>query len=299
MLCRVVTLSCLGFFILMAFPSGSSAGPVTDAALSGNVAEIERLLDEGGEVDEAGLAGPLYFAIQRGHTEAAMLLIDRGADVNRMSKWGTPLHIASRKGNAVVVKALLDLGADLTLQGGDDKWTPLHDAAIGGSVETTALLIEHGADVNAPTRFLEPPIHFAVLKDHEDVARLLREHGASPPLVEPISSEIAGADLEQGRLRAIVCNECHALEAGKVSEGPNLWNIVGRPKASLDGYPYSDALTAVGGIWDFEELNRFVAHTTRTVPGTSMDYGFETERHVRINLIAYLRTLSDAPVPLP
>ena len=272
---------------------------MTDAALAGDVDVITRLLDEGAEVDETGIAGPLYFAIQRGHTDAALLLIKRGADVNRQSKFGTPLHISSRKGNAEIVQALLERGADPAVQGRDDETTPLHEAALGGSVEAAALLLEYGADVNAETRFREPPIHYAKKKGHEDIVRFLQENGASPPSIEPISTLLATADLEKGRLRAVECTACHALEQDRVSEAPNLWGVVGRTKASLEKYPYSDALKAEEGAWGFEELNRFLAHTTRTVPGTNMHIGFEPDRQVRINLIAYLRTLNDKPIPLP
>lgn len=126
----------------MLSPAASMAGPVTDAALAGDAAEITRLLDEGAEVDEKGIAGSLYFAIQRGHIEAAMLLIDRGADVNRESKFGTPLHIAARKGYTDVLKELLERGADLTASVGYEETTPLHQAAIGGS---PALLVRFRA----------------------------------------------------------------------------------------------------------------------------------------------------------
>jgi cytochrome c2 len=46
-------------------------------------------------------------------------------------------------------------------------------------------------------------------------------------------------------------------------------------------------------------LNRFLADATGTVLGTKTDHGFEPDRQKRIVLIAYLRTLSDAPIPLP
>ena len=283
----------------LAAPPPSLAGPVRDAALAGNAAEIARLLDAGAEVDEAGIASPLYVAIQRGHTEAAMLLIERGADVNHMSKFGAPLHIAARKGQAEVVLALIERGADPNLAGGEEARTPLHEAAHGGSVEAARLLLEQGADPNAPTRQLEPPIHIATVRGHEAVVRLLVEHGAGPPEIAPIADALATADIEKGRQRAIGCNQCHGLEPGKTGAGPNLWGIVGRPKAALSDFPYSGALRAQEGAWDFEALNRFLAHTTRVVPGTAMERGFEPDRQTRIDLIAYLRTLSDSPVPLP
>ncbi len=296
---RFFALALIVTLAIAAVPAPSQAGPITDAALAGDLETVKRLIDEGGDVNEPGIAAPLYFAIQRGHMEVANFLVEQGADVNSMSKWGTPLHIAARKGDAEIVALLLATGADPSLTGGDDEWTPLHHAAVSGSIETASHLLKHGADVNAGTRWLEPPVHIAVLKERNEFATFLRKNGASPPEVKPISSKLAAADLEAGRLRAIECGQCHKFEPGQAAEGPNLWDVVGRPKASLPDFPYSKALTAVGGNWDFESLNRFLAHTTRIIPGTSMDHGFEPDRQTRINLIAYLRTLSGAPVSLP
>ena len=58
-------------------------------------------------------------------------------------------------------------------------------------------------------------------------------------------------------------------------------------------------MKTVGGVWDFETLNQFLADPRGSVPGTSMDYGNEPDAQKRISLIAYLRTLSNNSVPLP
>ena len=133
----------------------------------------------------------------------------------------------------------------------------------------------------------------------KNVVILLQNHGASPPSVEPIAGFLADADLEKGGIRAVECGGCHKLGRGEGSAtGPPLWNIVGREKAS-EKFLYTDAMAALDGKWDFEELNRFLAHPTRSVPGTRMVTGFEPNHQIRIDLIAYLRTLSDDPIPLP
>src|SRR4029453_12960968 len=54
-----------------------------------------------------------------------------------------------------------------------------------------------------------------------------------------------------------------------------------------------------GGKWSFEELDKFLANPRRDIPGTAMTFaGIERDRQ-RADVIAYLRTLSDNPVPLP
>lgn len=280
-----------------------SAGPVMDAALSGDASELETLLGSGADPDEQGAATPLYFASQRGHTESVVLLLDYGADPNALSKWGTPLHIASRQGHEEVVELLLARGADPNLRGGEYDATPLHGASSVGNAQIVALLLDHGADPNARAvgRRRGPVIHFAAEKGHDEVVALLRERGAHPIQVDPITRiELLEADLEVGRARAAGCTPCHTYVAGDPGErGPSLWNIVGRPIGSEPNFPYTSAITSLEGVWDYQMLNRFLADVRGVAPGTDMYTGDEPDRKTRIALIAYLRKLSDNPVPLP
>ena len=62
----------------------------------------------------------------------------------------------------------------------------------------------------------------------------------------------------------------HEREGGANKVGPNLWGIVGRPKASHAGFPYSDAMKAKGGNWTPEDLAAFVHDPKGFVPGTKM-----------------------------
>ena len=83
-------------------------------------------------------------------------------------------------------------------------------------------------------------------------------------------------------------------------EAPPLWGVVGRKKASVEGYlSYSSALQEQTGTWTYEALNVFIAGPTRAVPGTEMDLpGLQDEKQ-RAEVVAYLRTLSNNPLPLP
>ncbi len=177
-----IGLGCLLFCLALASPSQVMAGPLGNAAKAGDIAEIERLLNEGADVNESGLASPLFYAIQYKHTDAARLLIKRGADVNKASAWGPPIHEAAKRGNAEIVGLLLEKGADPSVTA-PRGMTPLHSAADGGSVEATQYLLDHGADVNALTTLEEPPIHYARLGGHETIAQLLIDHGWTPPEV--------------------------------------------------------------------------------------------------------------------
>ncbi|MGE4221578.1 MAG: cytochrome c family protein, partial [Alphaproteobacteria bacterium] len=53
------------------------------------------------------------------------------------------------------------------------------------------------------------------------------------------------------------------------------------------------------GNWTFEHLNTFLTDPKGTVPGTKMAFAGLKNDAERANVIAYLRTLSDSPAPLP
>ena len=54
-----------------------------------------------------------------------------------------------------------------------------------------------------------------------------------------------------------------------------------------------------GGVWTYEDLNTYLYGPTFTKPGGLMEVPSIPDDTTRAELIAYLRTLSDAPIPLP
>ena len=54
-----------------------------------------------------------------------------------------------------------------------------------------------------------------------------------------------------------------------------------------------------GDVWTYDSLNEYLLNPRDYVPGTSMAYAGIRNLEDRANLIAWLRTLSDNPVPLP
>ncbi len=118
--------------------------------------------------------------------------------------------------------------------------------------------------------------------------------------VEAVLKRLAAADTNAGEAAFKVCLPCHAAERNAPHKvGPNLWNIVGARKAALADFRYSQALSREGGRWSYSELARYLHDTRGAVPGTSMAFfGIKDDRRMA-DLLAYMRTRADRPVPLP
>jgi cytochrome c len=117
----------------------------------------------------------------------------------------------------------------------------------------------------------------------------------------PLGQLLASADATKGQAVFKACIACHDVSKGGPNKvGPNLWDIVGRNHGVHEGFAYSDAMAAMKDKpWDYEALNAFLLAPKKAVPGTKMAYGGLKKDADRANLLAYLQTLSDSPVPFP
>jgi cytochrome c len=88
-------------------------------------------------------------------------------------------------------------------------------------------------------------------------------------------------------------------EGGKAGVGPNLYNIVGAKHARADGFAYSQGLKDLPGSWTYEDLDKWLAKPSALVPGTKMAFGGIPKGQQRADVIAWLRSLSPEPKPLP
>ncbi len=118
---------------------------------------------------------------------------------------------------------------------------------------------------------------------------------------EPFTVLLAAADTDAGAKRAKArCGACHTFDQGGANKvGPNLWNVVGRDKGSVDGYRYSNALKELDGHWSFEDLAAFLENPKQFLKGTKMTFAGIKDAEDRAAIISFLRTRSDEPVPLP
>jgi cytochrome c len=85
------------------------------------------------------------------------------------------------------------------------------------------------------------------------------------------------------------CSACHSIDkGGRNGIGPNLHNVVGRAVASVEGFNYSVALEAKGGIWDAATLDAYLADPRSAVPGNKMAFSGIKNAEDRKVLIDYL-----------
>ena len=123
---------------------------------------------------------------------------------------------------------------------------------------------------------------------------------AAPAPSEPIEKLLLTASVEKGAASAKKCAACHTFDKGGPNRvGPNLLGIVGDKKGEGRGFNFSAAMKAKGGAWTYDDLNQFIANPKGFVPGTAMGFAGIPRDSERADVIDYLRTLADSPVPLP
>ena len=125
-------------------------------------------------------------------------------------------------------------------------------------------------------------------------------HGTDEVEAVSFSTLMASADITKGARVAKKCVQCHSFDkGGKNGTGPNLWGVVGRASASTSGFNYSSAMSSLNEVWSFDELSGFLENPRGYLKGTAMAFAGLRKPEDRANLVAYLRSLDDQPLPLP
>jgi cytochrome c len=106
------------------------------------------------------------------------------------------------------------------------------------------------------------------------------EEGAGGAEAEqPIEFYLASADVAKGADVFKKCQACHTIDQG--------------------GFAYSDALKGIPGNWDWKGMSDWLANPKKYAPGTKMTFAGLSNPVDRANVMAYMNSKSDAPMPLP
>lgn len=188
---------------------------MANAALSGDIKTLQMLLKAGIHPEKNFPAGkfppsPLFFACSKGNLEAAIILHEFGADLERVNDKSFPmtyLMLAAQSGHAAIVQWLLHEGVDpqrkcegktaydfaasvgnadiaRILQIFSNKTLDLDEqlvmASQRGDVQAVLALLKDGADYQSVEVGGFNAFMWACINGHAAVIKVLLQHGASP-----------------------------------------------------------------------------------------------------------------------
>jgi ankyrin repeat protein len=158
---------------------------------------VQWLLNHGANVNiqNGELWTPLHSAAGVGRLEILKILIEHNADIHMRTNLGkSPLHLAAtfaenfQHDHVDLVQVLLECGADPNARDNYSS-TPLHHSSWWqkgednlprmGTVEGTRLLLKHGAIIDAEDDEGRTPLQLALEHGRDEVAKCLKEHGAT------------------------------------------------------------------------------------------------------------------------
>jgi hypothetical protein len=186
------------FAILVPTSSGREWDLVT-ATDYGVVPVIEKLLDEGADINQTLQRTALHVAAENGDLTIVELLIERGADVNLQDIHGrTPLFVAIAEHRPEVAMRLAKENVDLGVLANDGS-TLLMAAVRADNLELVRWAIERGTDVDAvrPKKTHATALMMAAGRGHLEIVQLLLSAGADPNVTNH-EGETA-LDLAKGR----------------------------------------------------------------------------------------------------
>jgi ankyrin repeat protein len=192
-------------------PTETRNAELLEAIRKGEAATVARLLDEDPDLvraatpDVSAMLLARYYgrpeiadifishgAVPNFHEACAMGHLDRAKDllqqdpslVTTFARDGhSPLGLAAFFGHRALVSLLLDRGADVNAPSRNaQKVAPLHSAVARRDAEIVRLLLDHGADVNAIQERGFTPLHAAAASGDDEIVMMLLQHGADPEI---------------------------------------------------------------------------------------------------------------------
>lgn len=148
------------------------------AALDGNMTQVEELLEQGVNVNAANTEGQtaLILAAYNGHSKIILSLLEEGAELSHRDAMGrTALMYGSTGSFPEAVKVLLDKGAEPNAVDSDEHFTALMHAAAEGHLEVVKVLLSYGADPKLKDIDGDDAASFAKQSGHSHVVEFLQK----------------------------------------------------------------------------------------------------------------------------
>lgn len=115
--------------------------------------------------------------------------------------------------------------------------------------------------------------------------------GLSLVIAMSAATAFAEGDTKKGAKVYKKCKACHTIEkGGKNKVGPNLFGVVGRKSAQVEGFKYSKAMKAADLTWDESNLDQYLTKPKKFIKGTKMSFAGIKKESQRQDLITYLKT---------
>jgi cytochrome c len=174
------------------------------------------------------------------------------------------------------------------------EWNKIAGWVLMAAITVLGLILVTG-EIYKPAKLAKPGY---IVEGVEEVAAAA---GPAAPAEKPIAFYLASASVEKGAEVFKKCGACHnAVKGGPAGIGPNLWGVVGGPHDHMPGFSYSDAMEKTASAkWDFDALNAWLTSPKTYVPGTKMAFAGISKPEERADVIDYLNSQSDHPLPLP
>ena len=179
--------------------------PLHAAAACGQTKALHTLLKLGGRKSVTKIVGnagtPLHQAVGKGHKDIVSLLLNEGCPISIV---GSALHCAAQFGQIDVIEMLAERGLDVNI-GENDGWTPLHDAATLGQLESVRTLLRLGGR-ESMTKIAGShgtPLHQAVEKGHKDIVSLLLDEGCPITVVDSRDRSVLHYAAQVGQIHVI------------------------------------------------------------------------------------------------
>jgi hypothetical protein len=162
---------------------------LAQAAASGNVSKIEKLVKKGADVNAQGRDGmtPLFWALIKQNKKGFQALLEQGADPNVITtrengEKASILHFAAIMDDSDYLRLMLEHGANANVVDADTGETPIYEAIANFRKSNIDLLIAHGANLNFKDRTGQTPVMDAASLKQYDVVYAMIKAGADPKI---------------------------------------------------------------------------------------------------------------------